>query len=83
MTNIQTTVPMAVWDAKKFHWKLFLQGEFESLKGCPNWLYETIRQIKTSGQVQEDTIYIVAAHRYQYAMKFTGTNIQIYSKQLK
>jgi hypothetical protein len=79
--NIKTTIPLSIWDAKKFHWKLFLQGKFESLSGCPNWLYEEIRQIKSSGQAQEDTIHVMEGGKYQYAVRFAEDAVQIYSKR--
>lgn len=79
--GVHTTIPLAIWDAKKFHWKLYLQGKCESLSGCPNWLYEMIRQIKNSGQAQEDSIPVIIARKYQYAVQFKGDTIQIYSKK--
>lgn len=79
--NIQTTIPLVIWDAKKFHWKVLVQGKFETLSGCPNWLYEMIRQLKDSGQTQEDAIPIIVASKYQYAIKFAGDTVQVYSKK--
>jgi len=79
--NVQTTIPSVIWDAKKFHWKMFLQGKFESLSGCPNWLYEAIRQIKNSGQAQEEIIHVIDGGKHQYAVRFAEDAIQIYSKK--
>ena len=79
--NVQTSIPSAIWDPKKFHWKLLLHGKFESLNGCPNWLYERIRQIRTSGQAQDETIQVVLGSKYQYAVRFAGESIEIYSKK--
>ena len=78
---VKTTVPSAIWDAKKFHWKLFVQGKFECLKGCPNWLYEAIRQIKESGQPQEGTVYILVGSKFQYAVRFAEDTVQVYQKK--
>jgi len=80
--DIQTTIPLPIWDTKKFHWKLFLQGKLDSLSGCPNWLYEVIRQIKDSGQAQKDTIQVIMIGKSQYAIKFEEEDlIQVYSKK--
>lgn len=79
--DTKTTISLAIWDAKKFQWKLSLQGQFESLNGCPNWLHESIRQLKSSGQVRDDTIHIMSANKHQYAVRFIGDTVQIYSKK--
>lgn len=81
IVDIKTTVPLAIWDAKKFHWKFYLEGNIESLIGCQKWLYEGIRQIKSSGQAQDNAIIIIGGKDYQYALKFAADNIQIYSKK--
>ena len=77
----QTTIPLPIWDAKKYHWKVFLKGTFESLPGCPNWLYETIRQLRTSGQTRNDIVYIIQAKNYQYAVIIGNDDIQVLSKK--
>ena len=80
--TLQTTIPTRIWDAKKFHWKLYLQGKFDTISGCPNWLYEEIRQLKESGQTLSDIIYITSKGKHQYAVKLVDDTIQIYTKHI-
>jgi len=81
--EIKNTIPTVIWDAKKFGWKTYLKGKYDSLGGCPNWLYETIRRISASGQSQTDSIQIVEGGKYQYAIQFLNDDILIYSKKAR
>ncbi|MDD5094220.1 MAG: hypothetical protein PHV74_07565 [Dehalococcoidia bacterium] len=82
MMNTQTTIPASIWDAKKFHWKLFMKGNDDALPGCPNWLYEAIRQIKTSGQAQDDTIHLISSPKHLYAVKTEESTTLVYTKKV-
>jgi hypothetical protein len=77
-----STIPANIWDAKKFHWKLILKGDISSLSGCPNWLYEKIRQIKDSGQSSDKDIQVISNKNFQYAIIILPDNkIVVYSKK--
>ena len=78
--EVMTTVPLAIWDARKFKWKPYLKGKLESLVGCPNWLYDSISQLTKSGQ-SKDAINIFKGKKYQYAVQVNGEEIQVFSKK--
>jgi hypothetical protein len=78
--EVKTTIPAAIWDNKRFKWKSFLSGEYDSLKGCPNWLYTEIGNLISSGQ-SHDNINIFNAKEHQYAVIINNKEVQIFSKK--
>lgn len=78
--KIVSAIPFSIWDAKKFHWNLFLQGTFESIHSCPNWLYQAILAIKNSGQTSNGTVFIFLGSKFQYAVRFVANSVEVYRK---